>query len=129
MGMDKPKIAVAGLNPHASESRIFGCEEIDEIIPAVQEARKHGINVDGPIAPGTVFLKAYNWQYDVVVVMYHDQEHIPTKLLGFDTGVNMIAGLPIVRTSVNHGTVFDIVGKGIAKGDSMIEAPKVADLF
>lgn len=92
MGIDKPRIAVAGLNPHAGESGIFGREEIDEIIPAVQELRKHGINVDRPIAPDTVFLKAYKGQYDVVVVMHHDQGHSPTKLLAFDTGVNMTVG-------------------------------------
>lgn len=129
MGMEKPRIAVAGLNPHAGESGLFGREEIEEIIPAVQEAGKLGINVEGPIAPDTVFLKAHKGQYDIVVAMYHDQGHIPTKLLAFDTGVNMTVGLPIVRTSVDHGTAFDIAGKGIAKGNSMIEALKVAELF
>lgn len=129
MRIDKPRIAVAGLNPHAGESGIFGREEIDEIIPAVEEARKLGINVEGPIAPDTVFLKANKGQYDVVVAMYHDQGHIPTKLLAFDTGVNITVGLPIIRTSVDHGTAFDIAGKGIAKGDSMIEALIAADLF
>lgn len=129
MGIDKQKIAVAGLNPHAGESGIFGREEIDEIIPAIEEARKLGINVEGPIAPDTVFLKAKKGQYDIVVAMYHDQGHIPTKLLAFDTGVNITVGLPIIRTSVDHGTAFDIAGKGIARGDSMIEALKAADLF
>lgn len=129
MRIDKPRIAVAGLNPHAGESGLFGSEEIDEIIPAVEEARKLGINVEGPIAPDTVFLKAQKGQYDVVVAMYHDQGHIPTKLLAFDTGVNITVGLPLIRTSVDHGTAFDIAGKGIAKGDSMIEALKVADTF
>jgi len=129
MGIDNPQIAVAGLNPHAGESGIFGREEINEIIPAIEEARKLGINVEGPIAPDTVFLKAKNGQYNIVVAMYHDQGHIPTKLLAFDTGVNITVGLPIIRTSVDHGTAFDIAGKGIARGDSMIEALKAADLF
>jgi len=129
MRVDKPRIAVAGLNPHAGESGLFGREEIDEIIPAIDAACKLGINVEGPIAPDTVFLKAHKGQYDVVVAMYHDQGHIPTKLLAFDTGVNITVGLPIIRTSVDHGTAFDIVGKGIAKGDSMIEALIAADLF
>lgn len=129
MRVDKPRIAVAGLNPHAGESGLFGREEIDEIIPAVDAACKLGINVVGPIAPDTVFLKAHKRQYDVVVAMYHDQGHIPTKLLAFDTGVNITVGLPIIRTSVDHGTAFDIAGKGIAKGDSMIEALIAADLF
>jgi len=129
MRIDKPRIAVAGLNPHAGESGIFGREEIDEIIPAVEEACKLGINVEGPIAPDTVFLKANKRQYDVVVAMYHDQGHIPTKILAFDTGVNITVGLPIIRTSVDHGTAFDIAGEGIAKGDSMIEALIAADLF
>jgi len=129
MRIDKPRIAVAGLNPHAGESGLFGREEIDEIIPAIDAAIELGINVEGPIAPDTVFLKANKRQYDVVVAMYHDQGHIPTKLLAFDTGVNITVGLPIIRTSVDHGTAFDIAGKGIAKGDSMIEALIAADLF
>lgn len=129
MGISKPRIVVAGLNPHAGESGLFGSEEINEIGPAIEEACGLGINVDGPIAPDTVFLKAHNGQYDVVVAMYHDQGHIPMKLLAFDTGVNITVGLPIIRTSVDHGTAFDIAGKNIAKGDSMIEALKVADLF
>jgi 4-hydroxythreonine-4-phosphate dehydrogenase len=129
MRIDSPRIAVAGLNPHAGESGLFGREEIDEIIPAVEEACKLGINVEGPIAPDTVFLKANKGQFDVVVAMYHDQGHIPTKLLAFDTGVNITVGLPIIRTSVDHGTAFDIAGKGIAKGESMIEALIAADLF
>jgi len=129
IGIDNPRIAVAGLNPHAGESGIFGHEEVDEIIPAIEEASKLGINIEGPIPPDTVFLKSHNGQYDVVVAMYHDQGHIPTKLLAFDTGVNITVGLPIIRTSVDHGTAFDIAGKGIAKGDSMVEAIKVADSF
>jgi 4-phospho-D-threonate 3-dehydrogenase / 4-phospho-D-erythronate 3-dehydrogenase len=129
MGIENPRIAVAGLNPHAGENGLFGYEEIEEIIPAVDEALKLGLTVEGPIAPDTVFLKAHKGKYDVVVAMYHDQGHIPMKMLAFDTGVNMTVGLPIIRTSVDHGTAFDIAGKGIAKGDSMIEALKVAELF
>lgn len=129
MGIKNPKIAVSGLNPHAGESGLFGREEIEEIIPAVNEAVRLGFNVEGPVAPDTVYLKAKKGKYDVVIAMYHDQGHIPMKMLAFDTGVNMTVGLPIIRTSVDHGTAFDIAGKGIAKGDSMIEALKVAELF
>lgn len=126
MGIGKPKIAVAGLNPHAGESGIFGNEEIVEIVPAVKEAKEKGIDVEGPIAPDTVFLKAYEGKYDIVVAMYHDQGHIPMKLLAFDSGVNITVGLPIIRTSVDHGTAFDIAGKGIANEKSMVEAIKAA---
>ncbi len=128
MGIKEPKIAVAGLNPHAGESGIFGNEEILEIIPAVEEAKEKGIDVEGPIAPDTVFLKAYQGKYDIVVAMYHDQGHIPMKLLAFDSGVNITVGLPIIRTSVDHGTAFDIAGKGIANEKSMVEAIKAADI-
>ncbi|WDC84763.1 4-hydroxythreonine-4-phosphate dehydrogenase PdxA [Caloramator sp. mosi_1] len=114
MGIKEPRIAVAGLNPHSGESGIFGDEEINEIIPALQLAKENGINVDGPVPPDIVFLKAVKGKYDIVVAMYHDQGHIPVKLMGFDTGVNITVGLPIIRTSVDHGTAFDIAGKGIA---------------
>ncbi|WP_434631859.1 4-hydroxythreonine-4-phosphate dehydrogenase PdxA [Thermoanaerobacterium thermosaccharolyticum] len=129
MKIDNPRIAVAGLNPHAGESGLFGMEEIKEIIPAIEEAKKLNINVEGPIPPDTVFIKAVKNYYDIIVVMYHDQGHIPVKLLGFDTGVNITVGLPIVRTSVDHGTAFDIAGKGIANEKSMVEAMKTAELF
>jgi 4-phospho-D-threonate 3-dehydrogenase / 4-phospho-D-erythronate 3-dehydrogenase len=129
MGIDKPRIAVAGLNPHAGEAGIFGDEDIKEIRPAVEAAKEEGISAEGPIPPDTVFLKAVKGQYDIVVCMYHDQGHIPLKLLGFDEGVNMTVGLPIVRTSVDHGTAFDIAGKGIASERSMLEAMKVAESF
>jgi 4-hydroxythreonine-4-phosphate dehydrogenase len=129
MGIESPRIAVAGLNPHAGESGIFGREEIEEITPAVEEAKAQGMNVIGPIPPDTVFLKAVKGQYDIVVCMYHDQGHIPLKLLGFDEGVNMTIGLPIIRTSVDHGTAFDIAGKGIANENSLIEAMKAAERF
>lgn len=129
MGIKNPAIAVAGLNPHAGEAGLFGREEIDEIIPAVDEAKKNGLNVIGPVPPDTVFLKGMKGEYDIVVAMYHDQGHIPLKLLGFESGVNITAGLPIIRTSVDHGTAFDIAGKGIANCVSMIEAMKSAEMF
>lgn len=120
MGIKSPKIAVAGLNPHSGESGLFGSEEIEEITPAIEKAKKKGWDVDGPIPPDTVFLKAVQKKYDIVVAMYHDQGHIPMKLLAFDSGVNMTLGLPIIRTSVDHGTAFDIAGKGIANENSLL---------
>lgn len=126
IGLSSPRIAVAGLNPHAGESGLFGDEEILEIIPAIKQAKQMGINVYGPISPDTVFLKAFKGEFDIVVAMYHDQGHIPMKLLSFDTGVNITAGLPFIRTSVDHGTAFGKAGKGIANESSMIEAIKVA---
>lgn len=129
MGIKNPRIAVSGLNPHAGEGGLFGREEIEEIIPAINEAVKLGINAEGPISPDTVFLKAKNCLYDVVVAMYHDQGHIPLKMMNFDKGVNITVGLPIIRTSVDHGTAFDIAGKGIANEDSMVEALKIAGMF
>ncbi|WP_275451835.1 4-hydroxythreonine-4-phosphate dehydrogenase PdxA [Clostridium massiliodielmoense] len=129
MGVKNPRIAVAGLNPHAGEDGIFGTEEINEIGPAVEEARKRGINVHGPIPPDIVFLKAYNKEYDIVVAMYHDQGHIPMKLLEFDSGVNITVGLPIIRTSVDHGTAFDIAGNLVANDKSLIQAIKVACIY
>ncbi|MBU2512464.1 4-hydroxythreonine-4-phosphate dehydrogenase PdxA [bacterium] len=109
----EPKIAVCGLNPHASENGLFGHEEKDTIIPAIEQARQKGIDVTGPYPSDTVFLQAINGHYDLVVALYHDQGLIPVKLLFFDTAVNMTVGLPIIRTSVDHGTAFDIAGKGI----------------
>lgn len=129
MGISNPRIAVAGLNPHAGESGIFGDEEIYEIMPAIIEAKEQGIDVDGPVAPDTVFLKAYNGQYDIVVAMYHDQGHIPMKMMAFDSGVNITVGLPIIRTSVDHGTAFGKAGKGTASEESMVEAIKAASYF
>ena len=128
-GYEKPRIAVAGLNAHAGENGLFGTEEIDEIIPAIEECKAKGICVDGPLPPDTVFLKCKNGVYDVVVAMYHDQGHIPLKLLGFQDGVNISVGLPVMRTSVDHGTAFDIAGKGVASEISLLEAIKVADLL
>jgi len=125
----KPRIGVAGLNPHAGESGIFGDEEIKIIKPAVDEARKLGINVKGPISPDAIFYLQNIGMFDIVVAMYHDQGLIPLKLLSFNKSVNMTVGLPIVRTSVDHGTGFDIAGKGWAKPNSLIEAIKVAAHF
>ncbi|MFY9427139.1 MAG: 4-hydroxythreonine-4-phosphate dehydrogenase PdxA [Caldicoprobacterales bacterium] len=127
--IDKPKIAVAGLNPHAGENGAFGQEEIEEIIPAITCARQSGIDVVGPIPPDTVFIKAVNQEYDAVVCMYHDQGHIPMKLLDFDSGVNVTLGLKIVRTSVDHGTAFDIAYKGIASTKSLVSAYNYARLM
>lgn len=121
-----PKIAVAGLNPHAGEGGSFGKEDMEEIKPAVLKAKAEGINVDGPISPDTVFIKAYKKQYDAVVCMYHDQGHIPMKLLDFEGGVNVTLGLKVIRTSVDHGTAFDIAYKGIASTRSLVEAFKFA---
>jgi len=121
-----PRIAVAGINPHAGENGLFGTEEIKIIMPAVSSMKSKGISVDGPFPPDTVFLQAVNGKYDIVVAMYHDQGHIPLKLLGFSSGVNITVGLPFVRTSVDHGTAFEIAWKGIADEGSMTEAIKLA---
>jgi 4-hydroxythreonine-4-phosphate dehydrogenase len=128
-GYAKPRIAVAGLNPHSGENGIFGHEEIDEIRPAIEQCASEGIAVEGPVAPDTVFLKASQGKYDIVAAMYHDQGHIPIKLLAFDSGVNITVGLPIIRTSVDHGTAFDIAGKGIADPKSLLIAIQVAGLL
>ncbi|MEW6067639.1 MAG: 4-hydroxythreonine-4-phosphate dehydrogenase PdxA [Nitrospirota bacterium] len=122
----KPKIAVAGLNPHAGEGGIFGDEEIKKIIPAIKEAKKEGIPVSGPYPPDTIFNKAYKGEVDIVVCMYHDQGLIPLKMIAFEKGVNVTVGLPFIRTSPDHGTAYDIAWKGIANPSSMIEAIKLA---
>jgi 4-hydroxythreonine-4-phosphate dehydrogenase len=126
LGIKRPKIAVAGLNPHAGEAGIFGDEEKKKIVPAVKSALKEGINVSGPYPPDTIFHKAYRGEVDIVVCMYHDQGLIPLKMLAFDTGVNVTIGLPFVRTSPDHGTAYDIAWKSIANPSSMIEAIKLA---
>jgi 4-hydroxythreonine-4-phosphate dehydrogenase len=126
IGIKKPRIAVAGLNPHAGESGLLGKEEMRAIIPAVNNARKKGFNVSGPYPPDVVFYKAYNGYFDIVVSMYHDQGLIPFKMLAFDSGVNVTVGLPIIRTSPDHGTGFDIAWKNIANPSSMLEAIKLA---
>jgi 4-hydroxythreonine-4-phosphate dehydrogenase len=124
-----PRIAVAGLNPHAGEAGIFGDEEIKKIIPAVKEAVKKGIPVSGPFPPDTIFYKAYKGDVDIVVCMYHDQGLIPLKMIAFDTGVNVTVGLPFIRTSPDHGTAYDIAWRGIANSSSMIEAIKLAAML
>lgn len=118
----KPRIAVAGINPHSGENGLFGKEEIQKIIPAIKKMREKDINVEGPCPPDTVFLQAVQGKYDIVVAMYHDQGHIPLKLLGFNSGVNVTVGLPFIRTSVDHGTAFDIAWQGKANENSMVEA-------
>lgn len=129
LGITHPRIAVAGLNPHAGEKGLFGKEEQESIEPAISSAKKQGIDVSGPIPPDTVFVKAVKGEYDIVVVMYHDQGHIPVKLLDFDSGVNITVGLPIIRTSVDHGTAFDIAWQGKATDKSLVEAVKAAKLM
>lgn len=120
---DHPRIAVAGLNPHAGENGLFGDEEVREIKPAVEWARSQGWQVEGPLPPDTVFYFAVRKKiYDAVVCMYHDQGHIPSKLVDFEGGVNITLGLPIVRTSVDHGTAFDIAGQGKASTVSFVRA-------
>jgi 4-hydroxythreonine-4-phosphate dehydrogenase len=126
MGIKDPSFAVAGLNPHAGESGIFGVEEEKIIIPAVRTANEMGIRTKGPLPPDVVFLKMHRGKYDAVIAMYHDQGHIPLKLLAFESGVNVTLGLPIIRTSVDHGTAFDIAGKGLADPGSLIEALRLA---
>lgn len=119
LGIVKPKIGVAGLNPHAGENGLFGKEEFTKILPAIKKARQNKINVHGPIAPDTLFYRARQGDFDFVVAMYHDQGLIPIKTLDFYGGVNITIGLPIVRTSPDHGTAYDIAGEGIANPDSM----------
>ena len=126
MGIGEPRVAVAGLNPHAGEGGLLGKEEIIHIIPAVKEARCQGIDVAGPIPPDTLFYRAEKGEFDLIIAMYHDQGHIPLKLFGFLKGVNITLGLPIVRTSVAHGTAFDKVGKGTASPESLIKAIELA---
>ena len=126
-----PRIAVAGLNPHAGEGGLFGREEIDIIAPAIAAARAQGLNVSGPFAPDTVFMRARTpagqaGEFDVVVAMYHDQGLIPVKYLGVEQGVNVTLGLPLVRTSPDHGTAFDIAGTGEADASSLIAAVRMA---
>ena len=126
LGIDGPRIAVAGLNPHAGEHGLFGDQEAREIEPAIEIARQRGWSVSAPQPPDTVFMRAVKGEYDIVVAMYHDQGHIPMKLLAFDTGVNVTIGLPIIRTSVDHGTAFDIAGTGQASETSLVQAIAVA---
>lgn len=132
-GIEKPRIAVAGLNPHAGENQLFGDEEVNEIIPAIEKANTLGYTVEGPFPPDTMFVKAVQGKFDGCIAMYHDQGHIPFKLEGFKwdnekgtmksvKGVNITLGLPIIRASVDHGTAFEIAGQGIASADAMLVA-------
>lgn len=125
-GLVHPKIGVAALNPHGGEGGIMGMEEIQEISPAVKAAQKMGIDARGPYPADTVFNRAINGEFDVVLAMYHDQGHIPVKVHGFEKSISVSLGLPFIRTSVDHGTAFDIAGKGIAEAVSMEEAIRVA---
>lgn len=129
LGMAKPRIAVCALNPHGGEAGLFGREEIDVIAPAASQAAAEGINVIPPQPADTLFVKAARGEYDAVVVMYHDQGLIPLKMLSFGRAVNITIGLPIVRTSVDHGTAYDIAGKGVADPGSLIEALRTAALL
>lgn len=121
------RIAVAGLNPHAGESGSFGAEDLEEILPAVTEARESGMDVSGPFPSDTIFMQTLKGRYDAVVCMYHDQGHIPMKLLDFEGGINVTLGLPIIRTSVDHGTAFDIAWKGVAFTGSLRDACRLAE--
>ena len=122
IGYDRPRIAVAGLNPHCGEGGLFGDEDVRLIAPGIEMAREEGIDVVGPISADTLFHRAYNGAFDLAVANYHDQGHIPVKMVAFDTAVNVSIGLPIDRTSVDHGTAFDIAGKGIADHQNMLKA-------
>ncbi|HET6370131.1 MAG TPA: 4-hydroxythreonine-4-phosphate dehydrogenase PdxA, partial [Nitrospiria bacterium] len=121
-----PKIAVAALNPHAGEEGMFGREEAEIVLPAVQSAKKEGIDASGPFPADTLFRRLSEGEFDVAVALYHDQALIPIKLLAFGRGVNVTVGIPIIRTSVDHGTAYDIAGKGEADPGSLIEAIRVA---
>jgi 4-hydroxythreonine-4-phosphate dehydrogenase len=138
LGIARPRVAVAALNPHAGEGGLFGRQDIEITAPVVEQCRAEGMEVSGPVPGDTVFVKLRARQFDAVVAMYHDQGHIPVKLLGFDvdpasgtwralSGVNITLGLPVIRTSVDHGTAFDIAGQGIANEESLIEAVDYAE--
>jgi 4-phospho-D-threonate 3-dehydrogenase / 4-phospho-D-erythronate 3-dehydrogenase len=126
-GIIVPRIAVAGINPHAGENGLLGTEERDRFLPAIEQAREAGIDASGPWSPDTIFLRCSDGEFDAVIAAYHDQGHIPIKMLGLDTGVNVTIGLPIVRTSVDHGTAFDIAGTGRARPANLIAALRLAE--
>lgn len=126
MGFNNPRVAVCGLNPHAGEHGLFGSEDEQFIAPAIARAQALGIRCSGPHAADTLFLQAVRGAYDLVIAMYHDQGHIPIKLLDFERTVNVSIGIPIIRTSVDHGTAFDIAGKGVAGADNMKAAMRLA---
>jgi 4-hydroxythreonine-4-phosphate dehydrogenase len=125
-GMPRARIALAGVNPHAGEDGVIGQEEKDVLIPAVKRCRDEGIDVTGPWPGDTVFVRAVNGEFDVVIACYHDQGLIPVKLIAFGEAVNVTLGLPIIRTSVDHGTAFDIAGRGVANPESMVQAVLLA---
>jgi 4-hydroxythreonine-4-phosphate dehydrogenase len=125
-GYARPRIALAGLNPHAGEHGVIGDEEETVLGPAVEAARAKGIDITGPWPGDTVFPRAVRGEFDVVIACYHDQGLIPIKLLAFGSAVNVTLGLPIIRTSVDHGTAFDIAGKGVADPSSLVEAIRLA---
>lgn len=125
-GIEKPRLAVAALNPHGAEGGLFGVEEASEIMPAIDACRRDEINVQGPFSADTVFLRASRGEFDGVIACYHDQAMIPVKCLSFGEAVNVTLGLPFIRTSVDHGTAFDIAGKGLAEHSSMVAAIKLA---
>ena len=126
MGIAQPRVAVAALNPHGGDEGLMGREEIDAIGPAVEDARAEGIAATGPIPADSVFFRAIRGEFDVVVAMFHDQGHIPIKTHGFERSITVTLGLPIIRTSVDHGTALDIAWKGIASAESMVEAIRLA---
>ncbi len=126
-GLARPRLALAGLNPHAGEGGAMGREEIDVIAPAIETLRAEGIDASGPLPADTMFHAAARSRYDVALTMYHDQGLIPAKTLAFDEGVNVTLGLPFVRTSPDHGTAFDIAGRGVANPSSLMAALRLAD--
>jgi 4-hydroxythreonine-4-phosphate dehydrogenase len=126
LGKSKPRIAVCGLNPHAGEHGLFGTEDEQFIKPAVEACQAMGMDCEGPVAPDTIFFRAAHGSHDLVVAMYHDQGHIPMKLLDFEATVNTSLGIPIIRTSVDHGTAFDIAGRNIASEANMKAAIRMA---
>ena len=127
LGTNRQKFAVAGLYPHASECGLFGTEELDQITPAIELASSEGIDIHGPIPPDTVFHCMNKKEFDLVIALYHDQGHIPLKLIGFDSGVNITVGLPIIRTSVDHGTAYEIAGKSEVDESSLLAATEMAN--
>ena len=129
LGLPRRRIAVAGLNPHAGEAGVFGDEEVTEIAPAIRKCLAEGLDCSGPYPPDTVFRRMYEGEFDLAVAMYHDQGHGPFKMIAMDEGVNVTLGLPIIRTSVDHGTAYGIAGKGVASDTSLLEAIKLAVRF
>ena len=129
LGIENPKLAVAGLNPHCGEHGLFGGEEVDEIEPAVKAARKDKYNVEGPVSADSVFYFALKGHYDAVISLYHDQGHIATKMVDFERTISLTNNMPFLRTSVDHGTAFNIAGKGLASEVSMVEAIRLAAFY